>query len=125
MKKHITRTFCTIVAVIAMVAMMQSCATKEKALSQLRDLSSEIQYNGVNYTVGEWQNVAEKYWKLNKKVAKYKLTAEESREVGELNGKCLGYFVSGVGANVLGRVGNAAKGINGLLEGLKESLQMK
>lgn len=125
MKKHITRTFCTIVAVIAMVAMMQSCATKEKALSQLRDLSSEIQYNGVNYTVNDWQNVAEKYWKLNKKVAKYKLTAEESREVGELNGKCLGYFVSGVGANVLGRVGNAAKGINGLLEGLKESLQMK
>lgn len=125
MRQHFTKTFCTILGVMAMVVMMQSCATKEKALSQLRELSSEIQYNGVDYTVNDWQNVAEKYWKLNKKVAKYKLTAEESREVGELNGKCLGYFVSGVGANVLGRVGNAAKGISGLLEGLKESLQMK
>lgn len=124
MKKNILRLMlrtCSM-SILLLVFVLQSCGTKQKAINQLRDLSYEIQTNGINYDVDDWKRTAYEYLKINKRIAKYRYTAAESEEIGELNGQCLGYFATSVASNVVGRVTNTVSGIEGLIKGIKSAI---
>lgn len=121
MKTNFTSMWCKLCCMLALILALQSCATKQKTIKQLRDLSYQIQNDGPSYDVQDWQRTAERYIAINKKLTKYDYTAEEAEEIGELNGKCIGYFSTSVASNVLGRVTNAAKSIGGLIKGIKEA----
>lgn len=122
MNNSIFKRFSTLLGVCMIAILLHSCATKSKAINQLRELSHDIEYNGMNYSVDDWKQTAYKYIYLNKKIADYKLSPAESHEVGEINGQCLGHFATSVGSNIFGKVVNVASGVGGLIEGLRNAL---
>ena len=123
MKQNILKRIAGWSAILLLVIALQSCATKQKAINQLRELSYEIQTNGISYDADDWKRTAYEYLKINKRIAKYKYTTAESKEIGELNGQCLGYFATSVASNVVGTVNNTVNGIEGLIQGIKNAIK--
>lgn len=116
----------TIFAAFAALALMCSCSTSNSALNDLRTLNNNIATEGSTYTLSDWRSAGMKYYKTDKKIAKYaakgKYTDEEMQEIGELQGSCLGGFAKGLGQNLTTKVNNAASLIKGIVDGFKNNL---
>lgn len=116
----------TILAAFAALVLMCSCSTSQSALNDLRAVSTDVNMNGANYTTRDWKYAAYKYYKADKKIAKYaakgKYTNDEMQEIGQLQGTCVSGFAKGMGQQVTDKVTNAASLIKGLVDGVKSSL---
>ena len=108
-------TLATIV-LAAILALTTSCATKERAMSQLEDFSYELRDNSARYTVHDWEQAGKKFVKIRKRISKHELdyTPEEKEKIGKLEGKCAGYMAKGLKEGVFDKLkafGNELKGI--------------
>ena len=117
------------ILLLAIMALtLASCSsTKETALNDLRSFNTELQLNANDYTVRNWYFAKNKYVKINKKILKHKseYTAEESKEIGNLNGQIMGTFGNVVAGKASSLVTNASSALQGFMEGLQESLGIK
>lgn len=115
-----------LLAAFAALMLMCSCSTSNSALNDLRKLNDKIATEGSTYTLSDWRSTAVKYYKTDKKIAKYaadgKYTDEQMEEIGELQGSCVSGFAKGLGQNISSKVSNAASLIKGLAKGLKNSI---
>ena len=60
------------VSVICVLTLgLTSCTEKAKALRQLEQLAEEVEENGDNYTIGEWQEVFHQYQVINSVIEKH------------------------------------------------------
>ncbi len=114
----------TILAAFAALVLMCSCSTSDSALNDLRTLNQQITIEGPTYGLNDWRSAATKYYKTDKKIAKFvadgKYTDAEMQEIGELQGSCVSGFAKGLGQNISNKARNAASLIKGLVNGLKE-----
>lgn len=106
------------------VLLLTSCSTSQTALGDLRDLSNRIEADGASYGINDWKQTAEKYYKIDKKIANYaaegKYSNEESQEIGRLQSKCIKGFTKGVAENVGTKALNIVNFIKGIIDGAKE-----
>lgn len=116
----------SVIAAFAALMLMCSCSTSNSALNDLRNLNDKIATEGATYTLSDWRSTAVKYYKTDKKIAKYaadgKYTDEQMEEIGELQGSCVSGFAKGLGKNISTKVGNAASFIKGLVKGMKDGI---
>lgn len=103
---------------LLMVVALNSCQTKQHAVNQLESFSIELRDNGANYDVGDWKEAAQRFQKIRKNIQKHDYTPAERKEIGELEGKCAGYFVSGVKEKLT----NGILGIGGELKGILDGI---
>ena len=69
--KNVIR-FMAFVSVICVLTLgLTSCSEKAKALRQLEQLAEEVEENGDNYTIGEWQAVFHQYQVINSVIEKH------------------------------------------------------
>ncbi len=69
--KNVIR-FMAFVSVICVLTLgLTSCSEKAKALRQLEQLAEEVEENGDNYTIGEWQDVFHQYQVINSVIEKH------------------------------------------------------
>lgn len=69
--KNVIR-FMAFVSVICVLTLgLTSCSEKAKALRQLEQLAEEVEENGDNYTIGEWQEVFQQYQVINSVIEKH------------------------------------------------------
>ena len=69
--KNVIR-FMAFVSVICVLTLgLTSCSEKAKALRQLEQLAEEVEENGDNYTIGEWQEVFHQYQVINSVIEKH------------------------------------------------------
>ena len=69
--KNVIR-FMAFVSVICVLTLgLTSCTEKAKALRQLEQLAEEVEENGDNYTIGEWQEVFHQYQVINSVIEKH------------------------------------------------------
>lgn len=69
--KNVIR-FMAFVSVICVLTLgLTSCSEKTKALRQLEQLAEEVEENGDNYTIGEWQEVFHQYQVINSVIEKH------------------------------------------------------
>jgi len=115
MKKSI---FITMIGALLMVITFSSCSSKQYAINRLENLSEEIDRNGQYYTVGDWEDTAEKFVKIRKNINKHRYTSAERRRIGQLEGNCAKAVVNGL----KGQVQNWGSELKGILESLKEIL---
>ena len=114
-KKHILYILC-----LCTLLPLTSCTTsRTSAMDDLRDLRNEIRDNGIDYTLSDWNKAANKYGKIQNKLAKHSYSNEEQREIGVLKGECMSYFAKSITTNVAGKMSNVGSQLKGLLEGLK------
>lgn len=98
---------------------MISCSNKQSAVDDLRDLSVELQDNSENYDSNDWQEVAEKYAKIEKDLNKYEYTDEELKEIGRLKGRC----IAAITRSSMKNIGRMVHGYQKQIEGASEELE--
>lgn len=105
-----------------MVLAFSSCQTKQHAIGQLENFSKELRDNGANYDVSDWKDAAQRFQKIRKNIEKHEYTAAERKEIGQLEGQCAGYFVSGVKQKLTNGILGIGGELKGILEGILESV---
>lgn len=112
----------TLLSIFAAALLFCSCSTSQSTLNDLRDLSQQINVEGSTYGVSDWTRTAKKFYKTDKKIAKYaaddKYSPEELQEIGELHSSCINGFKNGVTQNVGNKITTAGNILKGLLDGL-------
>ena len=69
--KNVIR-FMAFVSVICVLTLgLTSCSEKTKALRKLEQLAEEVEENGDNYTIGEWQEVFHQYQVIHSVIEKH------------------------------------------------------
>lgn len=106
------------VAFMAIMLAFTSCQTKQSAISDLRQLSQEMQMYGNNYSINDWKEAGQRYYDINKRIKKHTgdYTNDEVQEISELNGKCVRSFTEGAVTKVQGAVGALKSFVDGFLK---------
>ena len=90
---------------------MTACDTKERAITQLEQLSKELYLESSNYTEADWQDAKVKYEQikinLEKHAAEY--TSDEKKYIKKTQIECEAYF--------------AGNGVKGWLKGIKKEVE--
>ncbi len=110
---------------MAALLLLSSCATKQRAVNDLRALQQDIETSGAFYSIKEWTKAAQDYAKINKKIYKHysDYTAEELSEIGKLNGQCAASFAKGTAQNLGSKAQGVANLIKGIIDGVGESVK--
>ena len=89
------------------VVIFSSCATKNAAVTQLRDLTTDVEMNGAAYSLNDWKEAAVKYGKIEKKISKHRMdySSAELQEIGELRGRMISGMATGISKQAKGHVG--------------------
>ena len=95
---------------------LSSCSTKQGCIRQLENLSEELDQNGQYYTVGDWEDAADKFVKIRKNINKHRYTQTERRKIGRLEGNC----VTAVAKGLKGQAKNLGSELRGILESLMD-----
>ena len=119
MKK--TRFVLYVIVALMMCGGFSSCNTKQHAINRLENLSEELDRNGEYYTVGDWEDAAEKFVKIRKDINKHRYTQAERRKIGRLEGDC----VTAVAKGLKGQAINLGSELKGILESLMELIKGK
>ena len=111
-----------IIASIALASMLtlSSCSTKTHAINQLEDLTYDLRDNCSNYSISEWQEAANRYIDIRKKINKhYKASSADQKErIGKLQGEAANYVAKGAKSSLISNIGGIASELKGLLEGI-------
>lgn len=103
---------------VIVLLLFTSCQTKQSAISDLRALSQELRMNGDNYSINDWKDAGERYYKINKRITKHsgEYSDTEVTEIAELNGQCVSSFKDGAITKVKGAAGAVKAFIEGLMK---------
>ena len=105
---------CVVVLVLA------SCSTKQSAINQLENFSTELRDHSRYYDIQDWEKAGKKFVDITKKVKKHELdyTPEELARIGKLEGECAGYMARGAKDNVTDRLRGLLNEIQGIIQGV-------
>lgn len=106
--------------VLATMLTLSSCSTKTRAINQLESLTYDLRDNSANYSLSDWQDAANRYIDIRKKINKHytDYTADEKERIGKLQGEAANYVAKGAKSSLINNVGGIASELKGLLEGI-------
>ena len=106
---------------------LTSCtSSKYAAVNSLRNFTTELgtmANNSSSYNQTDWAKARAKYQNINDKISKYEYTSDERSEIGELQGRCVGYLAKGTANTVVDKVKGAVNQVTGIIEGVKQVLK--
>ena len=111
-----------IVWLLMSVMFLNSCQTKQSAVNQLEKFSYELRDNSEYYNLEDWKKAAYDFQKIRKNLDKHDYSPAERKQIGELEGKCAGYFASGVKKKVTNGLLGIGSEIKGMIEGILNSI---
>lgn len=115
-------TIASLMMVLMSLLSLSSCQTKQSALSQLENFSYELRDNSEYYNLDDWKKAANQFQKIRNNINKHDYTFAERKQIGQLEGKCAGYFVTGVKNKVTNGLLGIGSEINGVIEGILNSV---
>jgi len=106
-----------------MILALSSCSTKQRAISQLENFSTELRDHSRYYGLQDWEDAGKKFVKITKEVKKHEMdyTPEEKARIGRLEGECAGYMARGAKDNISDRLRGLFNEIKGIIEGVTEA----
>lgn len=108
---------------LLMMLFLASCqSSKQAAVADLRSLTTEIEQNASSYNFKQWVAEQRKFQKIDARLQQYDYTEAENREIGELKGRCLGYFARGVLGKASNKIVDAANQLQGIVDGIQKVL---
>jgi hypothetical protein len=105
-----------------LVLTTSSCQTKQHAINQLESLSNDLRDNSEFYKISDWKKAAYQFQKIRKDISKHDYTPAQRKQIGELEGKCAGYFAAGVKNNITNGIMSIGNEVRGVIEGILKSL---
>lgn len=108
---------------LLMAAIVVSCDEKQAALDELRDMAKELNDNAENMKAEDWEQAAIVYANIDSILSANDYTEEELKEIGRLQGECLGYFTKRSIKKVKEEAKKAASQVKGIFEGFKDAME--
>ena len=109
-----------ILCIIATCIIVLSCtAGKQEPIGQLEELTEDIRINHNDYSVADWKRAYASYKQIANDMEEYSYSIEEMKQIGELEGECIGYFMNSA-FNSLDGLKNE---VDGFFEGLNEAIK--
>jgi hypothetical protein len=107
----------------AFAMLLASCSTKQSAINQLENFSTELRDHSRYYDVQDWERAGKKFVDITKTVKKYELkyTPEELARIGRLEGECAGYMARGAKENITDRLNGFINELKGILQGVTDA----
>lgn len=108
------------------LGMTSSCTSgKYAAVDSLRNLSYELEDNSYYYDYRDWDRAKSKYNRINDRISCYQYTPSERTEIGELQGKCMGYFAKGTVSTITDGITGVINQVKGAVKGVKDAWNNK
>ncbi len=104
------------------LGMTSSCTSgKYAAVDSLRNLTYELEDNSYYYDYRDWDRAKNKYNRINDRISRYQYTPSERTEIGELQGKCMGYFAKGTVNSITDGITGVINQVKGAIKGAKDA----
>lgn len=93
----------TLLAVIALMCLLvlTACDRKQRALDNLREFVESVEKNAPDFTDEEWKEANKEYDNLMVEIDKYDYSLEESKQIGELQGRLAAIKVKDTGKDAI------------------------
>ncbi len=111
-----------ILALTATLCMMSCATSKQAALNDMRNFTTELQENATTYNFRDWRKEQRKFYKIEKRLQQHEYTADEQHEIGEMKGVCLGYFAKGVLDKASNKITQVKNQLQGIVDGIQKAL---
>ncbi len=109
-----------ILQLFLVLLLVLSCAREESVISDYRDLAKELKDNSSEYTKKDWENVINRYEKLEKEVELCEFSPKERKELNRLRGQCAAYVLKSVTKQAKYQMEDAIEQFSDMAEGFKE-----
>jgi crotonobetainyl-CoA:carnitine CoA-transferase CaiB-like acyl-CoA transferase len=101
-----------------------SCQSKEeRALQDLKELRTEIKEHSAQYTMDDWQKVADDFSALCARLDELELSAAEQKEMNQVKGEIVGYAAQSACQNAAGLLQDVSDQISSFSDGLLNALK--
>ena len=77
--------------------------------------------NSYYYDYRDWDRAKNKYNRINDRISRYQYTPSERTEIGELQGKCMGYFAKGTVNSITDGITGVINQVKGAIKGAKDA----
>ena len=99
-----------------------SCNPKDVPVNDMKNICTELEEKGDSYTEQDWENLETQMEQIEKEMDRYDYTDEELKEIGKIKGRILGYQTKNAVKIFKENAKDAAKMIEGGLEGFLDAL---
>lgn len=93
-------TYLTITALFC-ILLFASCDRKQRALDNLKEFVERVEKEAPELTEDEWKDVNKEYVDLMAEIDKYDYSLEESKQIGELQGRLVAIKVKDTGKDAI------------------------
>jgi len=93
-------TYLTITALFC-ILLFASCDRKQRALDNLKEFVEKVEKEAPELTEEEWKDVNKEYDDLMAEIDKYDYSLEESKQIGELQGRLMAIKVKDTGKDAI------------------------
>ncbi len=107
---------------IFVIFLVCSCSKEESTLSDYRALAKELKVKSPDYDSEDWEDVARKYEKLEKRASSCKFSPQEKKELNRLRGQCAAYMFKAISKQTKVQVEDAIEQLSDMAEGFNEAL---
>ena len=104
------------------LGMTSSCTSgKYAAVDSLRNLAYELEDNSSYYDYRDWDRAKSKYNRITDRISRYQYTPSERTEIGELQGRCMGYFAKGTVNSITDGITGVINQVKGAVKGVQDA----
>ncbi len=111
-----------IITIFLAILLFYACSREESTLNDYRALAKELKVNSTDYTPEEWEEVINKYERLEKETERCHFSKKEKKELNRLRGQCAAYILKSVTKQTKQQIKDAIEQFSDMAEGFKEGL---
>ncbi len=100
-----------------------SCDTNSSALREMNEICKDIEENFDKYTDKEFEELTERFSKLEKKLEAGELSESEEKELAKLKGRYYGSFTKGAIKATKKEIKKIGENIESVVEGFVEGIK--
>lgn len=121
-KDSVVKLMSTLLLCICIIC-FTSCHSKSTPIEDLANLAEDVKANYENYTEQDWESFVEELEFIEQELAEYQdqYTDEEIKEIGRMEGICLGYATKYCVKSIKKDLNSVVKGAEGFLEGFSDA----
>jgi len=111
-----------IACILLILLLVCSCSREGSVISDYRSLAKELKANSSDYSAEDWDNVVEKYKKLENKASRCRFSPKEKKELNRLRGQCAAYMLKSITKQAKVQMEDAIEQFSDMAEGFNEAL---
>ncbi len=111
-----------IACILLILLLVCSCSREGSVISDYRSLAKELKANSSDYSAEDWDNVVEKYKKLENKASRCRFSPKEKKELNRLRGQCAAYMLKSITKQAKVQMEDAMEQFSDMAEGFNEAL---